>query len=840
MISPDSAIYHLAETSLRVSVVIVALLLLRPWLRRLIGSQWLCVLWLLVLGRLLVPCAIESAWSVGHPSWEVSRVSAPVAGQTGGRAPGMDSAAWQMRVTETAGAVVEVPVNPADNRPNSIAKMLCILWGVGVGIALSGFVLRILQTNRLAAQTCPVTDLRLIAVFEALDPALRRNVELRMTDAVSVPTLAGVRRPQIWIPQAWLEQLSPEEMRHVLFHELGHARRHDMLVQRLFLVAQCLHWFNPVIWIAARMAKADREMACDAWVLARVGAENSSDYGDTLLRIVNLLRPAARVSPVLIEMATSKRELTTRVGAIGSFRNVAAWQGLLASFAAMAGMVLVTTTADSAANNSSGTVASGTSNQQTLQTLSPTGVQLPSSPLMVDGMTQAQIDAKLFGDQTQQPSPVVEGESRIEITISRLEAPLAAWQQLKEDPIGREVLKMDEAITKLGTPPSGVGLTVPMVLSEDMRGISGEALARVHGLVGTKAKKVTVVPGKVSVFTFPPRNGQARALSVKSSLGADATVIDLEITPEGVDGPRSINAEGVVRRYANTVSIASGHTVLLRSYDYDEPANGVGQEVEAIGQLLFVKARIVGKQPVQRPQKPQVEVTAKFFELPNDAAEDEELKALFDAVTRDNKEVEPTLLTKAQIEDLLRTFKQRKDVEMLSAPRVTTKSGQRVVIEIIREVRDPATWEADPENPGAWKVASFETTNAGVTYEVEPEVNPDGTLTMSFKPYVVEALGFVDIETGQPVPGHRRPAKTAFADRSSAWKGFPNYQFVPGHRTNMIFSKRSAERKVTLKSEQSFVLALKETADTKPFEAEAPKGRLLVVVTAEVINPRVE
>jgi len=68
----------LAETSLRVSLLLIPLLL-RPWLRRAIGSPWLCLLWLVILVRLLVLLSIESPWSLAA-CWP-KKVAAPAAGQ---------------------------------------------------------------------------------------------------------------------------------------------------------------------------------------------------------------------------------------------------------------------------------------------------------------------------------------------------------------------------------------------------------------------------------------------------------------------------------------------------------------------------------------------------------------------------------------------------------------------------------------------------------------------------------------------------------------------------------------------------------------------------------------
>ncbi|RYD78666.1 MAG: hypothetical protein EOP84_13965 [Verrucomicrobiaceae bacterium] len=224
MISPDPMIYQFAETSLRASVVIVALLLLRPWLRRLIGSQWLCVLWLLILGRLLFPFSVQTSWSAVSLPWLEGPVSTQHIVKAESRALENGAHSVQVHLTERETESKTPSAGSVRYHANSTPFVLAVLWAVGALVGLSGFTIRLIQTRRLAARTFPVTDPQLLVAFEAIDLSMRRSTELRMTDAVNVPTLAGIFRPQIWIPVAWLEQLSSEEMHHVLLHELGHAQ----------------------------------------------------------------------------------------------------------------------------------------------------------------------------------------------------------------------------------------------------------------------------------------------------------------------------------------------------------------------------------------------------------------------------------------------------------------------------------------------------------------------------------------------------------------------------------------------------------------------------------------
>src|SRR5438552_12063984 len=135
------------------------------------------------------------------------------------------------------------------------------------------------------------------------------------------------------------------------------------------------------------------------------------------------------------------------------------------------------------------------------------------------------------------------------------------------------------------------------------------------------------------------------------------------------------------------------------------------------------------------------------------------------------------VFTDPQFQVVIRALNQKKGIDLLSAPRVTTKSGQRAVIEIVREFRYPTQFQPPqiPQTVGTLQGAAgtgtgtlislggggttpvtpttptaFETRNTGVTLEVEPVVGPDGvTIDLNLVPQVVEFEGLINY--GSPI-----------------------------------------------------------------------------------------
>lgn len=95
------------------------------------------------------------------------------------------------------------------------------------------------------------------------------------------PFVFGLIRPRIYLP----EHLPEEERLYVLAHEKVHIARKDYLVKILAYIAVCIHWFNPVVWLAFVLMERDMEMSCDEAVLRKLGMDNKKQYAETLLAL---------------------------------------------------------------------------------------------------------------------------------------------------------------------------------------------------------------------------------------------------------------------------------------------------------------------------------------------------------------------------------------------------------------------------------------------------------------------------------------------------------------------------------------------------------------------------
>lgn len=137
--------------------------------------------------------------------------------------------------------------------------------------------------------------------------SLRRPVRLYLNPASTVAINRGVVRPRIILPSeaaGW----EPERLRIVLLHELAHIKRLDGLVDPFLNAALVVFWFHPLVWLAARRLRAERERACDDVVLT--AGIKASVYASHLMDVASELgsRPKPLWQVVTVSQGSSLKD----------------------------------------------------------------------------------------------------------------------------------------------------------------------------------------------------------------------------------------------------------------------------------------------------------------------------------------------------------------------------------------------------------------------------------------------------------------------------------------------------------------------------------------------------
>ena len=105
---------------------------------------------------------------------------------------------------------------------------------------------------------------------------------------------------------------APKDVINVLTHEICHLKNRDHLWALLRIVCCVLHWFNPLVWIAANMSRTDTELRCDDRVTAPMNQEQKQAYANILV-LASSRRNAPGVAVLATGMTMTGRRLKTRV-----------------------------------------------------------------------------------------------------------------------------------------------------------------------------------------------------------------------------------------------------------------------------------------------------------------------------------------------------------------------------------------------------------------------------------------------------------------------------------------------------------------------------------------------
>ena len=188
------------------------------------------------------------------------------------------------------------------------------VWATGVvafGISLTAMQFRL--TKRIRRQR-PLIDSSVLNLLEDCKQLMGVRVPLTLVETrdVGSPTLFGFVRPRLLLPAGLAQKFSAAELRYVFLHELAHIKRNDILIGWLMTALQIMHWFNPLVWLAAHRMRVDRELACDALALSFARDEENQPYGQTIIKLLENFGRSAW-APSMAGAVENKNQLKERI-----------------------------------------------------------------------------------------------------------------------------------------------------------------------------------------------------------------------------------------------------------------------------------------------------------------------------------------------------------------------------------------------------------------------------------------------------------------------------------------------------------------------------------------------
>lgn len=299
---------RIVELSWQAGVLALAVMLARLALRR--APKWaVCLLWVLVAVRLVLPFSLQSPVSLQAAQSPVTAALYEL--------PQTQEAAQKTDEVLSGGSVEPVaPLPPVESvtaqpvpaiKPVMTVSLLAAIWLAGVVMMLTYMLVSYL------------------GIYRRVRTAVRLEDNVYRCGSWGTPFVLGLLRPRIYVPEGMDDAALPQ----VLAHERCHIRRGDHIVKPLAFLLLALHWFNPVLWAAYVLLGRDMENACDERVLRGVDGAGRAAYSRALVACAVRQRPAAVCPLAFGEVAVQERVKNAMNG-----KKPAVWAAVLLVIAA--------------------------------------------------------------------------------------------------------------------------------------------------------------------------------------------------------------------------------------------------------------------------------------------------------------------------------------------------------------------------------------------------------------------------------------------------------------------------------------------------------------------------
>jgi len=252
----DKIFLQILNMSFTASIVILFVVVVRLLLKN-APKNFSYALWSVVMFRLICPFSFESIF--GLLPTKVTPISQDIVYMT---VPKIDTGILAIN------NVVNTSLSAATPSASMNPLMIWVFFGRTawlVGIAILSIY----------------SIVSLLRLHKQLKNAVHERDNIYILKGFQTPFVIGLSRPRIYLPAT----LSKEEKSYILLHEQTHIKRFDHVVKILSFFVLCLHWFNPLVWLAFFLSNKDMEMSCDEAVIKKMGNDVKKDYSSSLLSL---------------------------------------------------------------------------------------------------------------------------------------------------------------------------------------------------------------------------------------------------------------------------------------------------------------------------------------------------------------------------------------------------------------------------------------------------------------------------------------------------------------------------------------------------------------------------
>lgn len=178
-------------------------------------------------------------------------------------------------------------------------------WIIGAVRFLGDEITEMFNTYEFMSSVVPEEDDELI---QEIARSLKIKCPVIVSENVEGPCVSGIFRHKIYFP---VLNLSEEDVKLALFHELQHIRGLDSLIKLLFRILSVIFWWNPPVRKFRGKLDPMLEMRCDKRVMRGMNIRERFRYAEMLNRVARAITDKKRAAAMAASGCLVSDESTT-------------------------------------------------------------------------------------------------------------------------------------------------------------------------------------------------------------------------------------------------------------------------------------------------------------------------------------------------------------------------------------------------------------------------------------------------------------------------------------------------------------------------------------------------
>ena len=317
---------NILEMSIMASYVIAVVFVVRLILGKKLPKLFSYAIWGVVLLRLVIPVYVPSSVSMFNLVRNTSPIVIEEKLDDSVQSVNLNTSAKPEDSTEINNTNNHTRQNAVEGNINEAVESNPVQEVERVGSGVKEESIKPINWNLIGAYIWVSISILLvilcIIMYLLITLKLRKSKEYLVngnkvykSDKVDSPVVIGLFKTKIILSSNIEEIVSEDELNYIIEHEKTHIRRFDPLLRIISILVLCIHWFNPLVWLAFFFSNKDRETSCDETVLRKSNGDIRGDYANALVNIGGKKRYGYKY------LAFGENNIKDRIKNVISFKN---------------------------------------------------------------------------------------------------------------------------------------------------------------------------------------------------------------------------------------------------------------------------------------------------------------------------------------------------------------------------------------------------------------------------------------------------------------------------------------------------------------------------------------